>query len=342
MSDVGWSLPFDTATLPNGKHILTISGGLTAGNYATASAAFVVANWTSATSNPIRVNIDSPNAHSPVFSGTASFGGWIESNHDTTAKQLLATALPAGQTAEQDLAQALHMIFMQPSLPPFVSKQLIQHLVTSNPSPAYISRVAQVFEDNGAGVRGDLKAVVYAILSDPEARAGDTPGETDPSGFGHLREPVLFLANPLRGLNGAVSNSSGAANTATNLGQQLFYASSVFSFFSPLYNLNGLPAPEFQIYTTQTAAFRANVVNSVVYGGKLDSETTFNTRPFLEAASTPAALIGLINGLFFHGTMSNNLQSAITQALAPLKASADKVKAALYIALTSSEYQIVH
>ncbi|MBV9611956.1 MAG: DUF1800 family protein, partial [Acidobacteriaceae bacterium] len=222
-------------------------------------------------------------------------------------------------------------------------QQLIQHLVTSNPSPAYVSRVAQVFENNGAGVRGDLKAVVYAILRDPEARAGDTAGTAFSPTFGHLREPVLLVENLLRGLNGTVANNSGAANTAANLGQRLFYAPSVFSYFSPQYRAsNGLLGPEFQIYSTQTAASRADVVNSAVYGGQLDSGTKFNLAPYISAASNSTTLVTLINTIFFHGAMSNDLQNAIQQALAPLTAPGDKAAAALYVALTSGEYQVIH
>ncbi len=107
----------------------------------------------------------------------------VESLHDATRKQILGTTLPAGGSAESDLDQALHVIFLHPNLPPFVSQLLIQHLVTSNPSPAYIARVASVFEDNGSGVRGDLKAVIRAILTDPEARAADDRQRPEPREF---------------------------------------------------------------------------------------------------------------------------------------------------------------
>lgn len=266
----------------------------------------------------------------------------VESNHDMTAKTFLGVALPAGQTAEEDLANALHIIFMQPTLPPFVCQQLIQHLVTSNPSAAYVSRVSSVFENNGSGVRGDLKAVIYAILADPEARAADT-SDTGDASFGHMREPVLFVTNLLRGLNGAVTSTSTVANSATNLGQELFYAPSVFSYFAPSYRTSvGLVGPEFQIYSTQTAANRADTVYSAIYGGQLDAGTTFNISAFTAAATNNTNLINLINSVFFHDDMSASVQSAITQALVPLSAASDKAKAALYVALTSGEYQIIH
>jgi hypothetical protein len=107
-------------------------------------------------------------------------------NHDNTEKVLFnGTILPAGQTPAQDLSDALDNIFAHPNVGPFISKLLIQQLVTSNPTPAYVGRVAAKFNDNGSGVRGDLKAVVRAILLDPEARGNV---KTDPD-YGHLREP---------------------------------------------------------------------------------------------------------------------------------------------------------
>jgi uncharacterized protein (DUF1800 family) len=158
----------------------------------------------------------------------------VESNHDTGAKTILGTTVPKGQNGEKDLDDALHIIFMQPSLPPFICKQLIEHLVTSNPSPAYIGRISEVFASDASGVRGNLQSIIHAILTDPEARAADT-SDTDNASFGHMREPVLFVLNLLRALKGTVSNTSTVANPATNLGQQLFYAPSVFSYFSPSY-----------------------------------------------------------------------------------------------------------
>jgi len=266
----------------------------------------------------------------------------VETNHDTTTKTVLGNQIPAGQGAELDLADTLHVIFMQPSLPPFISKQLIEHLVTSNPTPAYIARVSETFMNNGSGVRGDLRAVVHAILTDPEARAGDTSDANDYS-FGHMREPVLFVLNLLRGLNGTISGTSAVANAATNLGQQLFYAPSVFSYFSPSYRTQvGLVGPEFQIYSTQTAANRADTVNSVIYGGQLDSGTKFDLSGFTAVAANNTNLITRINSVFFHDDMSSNLQNAILSALVPLTAASDKARAALYVALTSGEYQVIH
>ncbi len=115
-----------------------------------------------------------------------------EQYHDIGIKQILGTTLPAGQTARQDLDAALDLLFNHPNVGPFIGRQLIQRLVTSNPSPAYISRVAGAFNNNGQGVRGDMKAVIQAILLDPEAMKG---AQANPQVFGKVREPLLFITN---------------------------------------------------------------------------------------------------------------------------------------------------
>ena len=145
-----------------------------------------------------------PDGSNPPFQrsapATTTRVRWSPSSNgmNETAKTLLnGTTLPAGQTAEEDLAGALTNIFQHPNTPPFVCKQLIQHLVTSNPSPGYVSRVAAVFENDGNSVRGDMRAVLTAIFTDPEARAGDTAPLANE---GHLREPILWMTAVMRGL----------------------------------------------------------------------------------------------------------------------------------------------
>ena len=267
----------------------------------------------------------------------------VETNHDTTSKSIIGgVTVPAGQTAEQDLESVLDALMAQGTMSPFVSRQLIQHLVTSDPSPAYIERVSSVFLDNGSGVRGDMKAVLTAILTDPEARAGDDPGATPNPAFGHMREPVLFMANILRGLNATLGPSSAIYNNATNLGQELFYPASVFSYFSPLYRLeSGVPAPEFQIYSTQTATNRADIVNTILYGS-LDKSTTVNLTPFLPGGTDLSSMADYIDYVFLHEAMSNDLEQAAMSAASAATGAKAQVQAALYVVLTSSEYQIVH
>ncbi len=271
-----------------------------------------------------------------------------QSQHDVTEKMLPftypdgtvhTTTLPANQTALQDLEGALGALTANPNMAPFVSKQLIQHLVTSNPSSGYVSRIAGVFTSSG----GNLKSVVHAILTDEEARAGDSGLGSDPATFGHLCEPVLWVERLLKGLSGTVFDSSTVYNYTSALGQNLFYEPSVFSYFSPEYHAGPLLGPEFQLYTTQTAVSRANYTYDVIYNGKLDANTTFSISAYVTAATTStAALETAISNGFFHGQMSSALQKAIGNGLAGLTTPTTKAEAALYIALTSSEFQIIH
>jgi len=265
----------------------------------------------------------------------------VEANHDTTSKTIIGgVTIPAGQTAEQDLDSVLDALMAQNTMAPFVCKQLIQHLVTSNPSPAYIERVSNVFLDNGSGARGDMKSVIAAILTDPEARAGDDPGAAPNSNFGHMREPVLFMANLLRGLNATLGSSNAVYKYATNLGEDLFYPPTVFSYFSPLYMLeSGESAPEFQIYSEQTAANRADVVNTILYG-TLDKSTTIDLTPFLPSGSDVSSMVDYISYVFLHDAISNDLREAAISAASAATGAKAQAQAALYVVLTSSEYQI--
>ncbi len=159
---------------PDGSPVLDQSQSpvLTYDQNVVANMAKVLTGWTYPTAPGASPKPDNPQ----YFTGQMSA---VERNHDTTQKTIFGnTVIPAGQTAEQDLESLLDALMQQTTMAPFVSRQLIQHLVTSNPSPAYIQRVSNVFLNNGSGVRGDMKAVITAILTDPEARAGDDPNAT--------------------------------------------------------------------------------------------------------------------------------------------------------------------
>ncbi len=267
----------------------------------------------------------------------------VEANHDTGAKTIFGhIVIPAGQTAEQDLESVLDALMAQTTMAPFVSQQLIQHLVTSNPSPQYIERVSNVFLNDGAGVRGNLKAVIAAILRDTEARAGDVPSAMVNANFGHLREPILFMTNILRGLHATLGPRSAVFADAAQMGESLFHPPSVFSYFSPQYRIQGgLLGPEFQIYSTQTAADRADVVNSLLYSA-VDKGTAVDLAPFELRAGGTAGLLNYISYVFLHHSMSQALEQAATDAVNAAGASAEaRARAALYIVLTSGEYQII-
>jgi uncharacterized protein (DUF1800 family) len=262
----------------------------------------------------------------------------VESEHDTTAKSIFNNVtVPAGQTAEQDLDTVIAALMQQPTMAPFVSKQLIQHMVTSNPSTGYVYRVADVF----SGTQGNMQAVITAILTDPEARAGDDPNAPANPSFGHLREPILFMTDMVRGLNGTVTSANSLDNLTSELNQNLFNPPTVFSYFSPLNQVSaGLYGPEFQIYSTQTAADRADIVNTAIYG-KLDSTTTLNLTPFVQLAGNVNSLLNYIGYVFLHSGMSSSLQQAAAQAANAQTTPTAKAQAALYAVLTSSEYQVI-
>jgi uncharacterized protein (DUF1800 family) len=266
----------------------------------------------------------------------------VEAEHDTSAKTIFGgIQIPAGQTAEQDLESLLDALMAQPTMAPFVGRQLIQHLVTSNPSPAYIQRVASVFENDGAGVRGDMQAIITAVLTDPEARAGDESGAAPNPGFGHLREPVLFMANLLRGLNATLGAASTVYNDANLMGQDLFYEPSVFSYFSPLYRISsGQLAPEFQLYSTQAAAERADVVNAALYG-HLDKTTTVDLTPFASPGTDISAMIDYAGYIFLHTNTPPALYEQAAAAAGAATSPMARAQAILYLVLTSSDYQVI-
>ncbi|HTB10695.1 MAG TPA: DUF1800 domain-containing protein [Bryobacteraceae bacterium] len=278
--------------------------------------------------------------NNPAFYTGTMFS--VDAEHDKTAKTIFGNVtIPSGQTAEQDLDAVIAALMAQPTMAPFISQQLIQHLVTSNPSPGYITRISTVFSNDGTGVSGNLQAVITAILTDPEARAGDDDTISLSPTFGKMREPILFMTDALRGLNATVGATSTISNDASNMGENLFNAGSVFSYFSPQSKTeHGLFGPEFQIYSTQTAADRVNYVNSILYG---TGATGFkiNLAPFVSQAGDPATLLNYIGSIFLHSGMSSELQSAATTAIDAATTPTAKVQAALYVVLTSSEYQII-
>lgn len=300
-------------------------------------------------------------------------------NHDTGSKTLLnGVVVPANQSTTQDLNSALDNIFNHPNVGPFIGKQLIQHLVTSNPSPAYVQRVASVFNNNCAGLypenctsaRGDMKAVVRAILLDPEAR-GDA--KTAPN-YGKLREPIQYMNNVLRAFNAKsfdkTSTSDGvlASNSSTDfpstMDQPLFLPATVFSYYTPDYEVpgTGILGPAFGILSTSTTLRRANFVNSILYSGVTVTTGTNTNRPrgtSLDTAAFEAImantqvsdaqrisnLMDSLNSLLMHNTMSAQMRSSIITAISTIPTSdaafaRKRTQMAIYLVTTSSQYQV--
>jgi uncharacterized protein (DUF1800 family) len=242
---------------------------------------------------------------------------------------------------------ALDAVFQHPNMPPFVSKQLIQRLVTSNPSPAYVGRVAAKFADNGAGVRGDLKAVIAQILLDTEARS-DAALTT--STAGKLREPVTRLTAWARAF-GVTSPSNAWAigdtsNQASRLGQSAGRSQTVFNFFRPGYAPNsfaaaGLVAPEFQITNEQSVVGYINYMYGLVANGTGDVKADYTE---MQAKATDsAALVDDVNLLLAAGQLSSATVGSIRAAvdsvpITATNAAINRVGIAIVLTLAAPEF----
>src|SRR5579864_9345439 len=266
----------------------------------------------------------------------------FDNHHDTGAKLLLnGVTLPAGGTTQADLTAALQNIFNHPNVGPFIAKQLIQHLVTSNPSLAYVSRITAVFNDNGSGVRGDLKAVVNAIIMDSEARRGDDPTQVQPSD-GHLKEPVLFMMNLLRATN-ATSDGANLNNYASNMKQEPFESPTVFNFYPPDNVIAGttLLGPEFRVFNSTTAISRINFVNDLAFGN-VGSTTKTDISSYVALAPNPAELVDALSGVLTHGPLSDGARSTIITTVTNLTDNTKRAQTALYLIGSSSQFQVAH
>ena len=263
--------------------------------------------------------------------------------HDHGAKLLFGTVpMPAGQNIVQDRTMALNAIFNHPSLPANISRLLIQHLVTSNPSPAYIQRVATAFKDNGRGVRGDLQAVVTAILLDPEARAGDTtPAPND----GFLQDPLLFQLF----LSNALQNSPAdtqAVQYAAELGQNFWYPNSIFDFYPHQYVIPGttLNSPEFSLFNNLSALHRSQYVYGFVSEQQPGSGFYVSTSWHFTAFTNLPDLVDGLNHQLYHGQMSAAEQAAILSFCSPIMSQNPQqaYMDAIFLALNADSYNVSH
>jgi len=301
-------------------------------------------------------------SHNPAYFDGAMVA--VAANHDTSAQTLFGVTLAAGQTAEQELAGALHSILNHPNVAPFVSRQLIQHLVTGNPSAAYVARVAQAFQNSN----GDMKTVIRAILLDSEARAGDGPAvrfadlrqvtlleealprgprretATRADGFGHLREPVLYINALLRGLGATVTATNSLPAQGATLGQNGYYPPTVFNYFSPQYSFTeqtaagpvSVNAPEFQILSTSTALLRTGFVNTLAYGTL--GGVTLDWTPY--AGMTGEAVTQAIVQALLGGRFSSAAAATVTSGVSAQTTDKARAQAAVYLIATSSQYQV--
>jgi hypothetical protein len=285
--------------------------------------------------------------------------------HDVAAKTILGVTLNAGQSTQQDLKGALDTIFMHKNLPPFVARRMIQHLVTSNPSPLYVTNVANAFKTGaftskgvtfGDSTRGNMQALIAAVLLDPEARRGDDPATENPLD-GHLREPVLFTTNVLRAFHGTTDANNNIVYVALDMGGEfLFNSGSVFNFFSPLYNIpdadfttppaSPLSGPEFQIFTSASSLTRVNDIKGAFFNSSVDgSSTHIDLSAYASIAGNDGDLGTMVDAMnlqLLHGTMIGPMRQAILTAVSAVPSSdpMGRAQTAAYLIVSSSQYQI--
>ena len=305
-------------------------------------------------------------------------------NHDAGAKTLLngftipaCTSTNSAQNiacAQSDMTAVMNHLANHPNVGPFLGKQLIQHLVTSNPSPAYVERVARVFNNDCSGlypqgcsnVRGNLKLLIQAILLDPEAR-GDL--KTDPN-YGKLREPAQYITGFLRAFNvksfdklstsdGVLGGRSGTDFTGS-IDQPIYQPPTVFSYYQPAYEVPGtkIVGPAFGILSTTTTLRRANNINTLIFNGVSTNTSPVPANPDrprgtsidianLQAlAANPADVVNALDGLLLHGTMNPQMRTSIITAMNAIN-DADvatrhlkRARTAVYLVATSSQYDI--
>ncbi len=272
--------------------------------------------------------------------------------HDTGAKTIVTgRVLPAGQGAPQDLRDTIDTLINHPNTGPFLARRLIQRLVTSNPSPGYIYRVAQVYADNGRGQRGDLGAMARAILLDPEAR--DANIASLPS-FGKVKEPLLRVTALMRGLDAQLANNRLSFSDGDNVfGQRPLGAQSVFNFFRPDYvplgdlAAAGLVAPEMQITDDTTAIMVPNHLSTVTFSNVTDPQERIDESiPLLDISALtplwndPGRLIDELNVLLCAGSLSDASRTRLLQAANQLAGQTDAVhgvSSLIYLVATSPD-----
>jgi hypothetical protein len=278
-----------------------------------------------------------------------------EDYHDKGSKKLLAGfQLSSGQSQTAELGAAIDNIAFHPNVAPFIGKQLIQHLVTSNPSPAYVARISAVFA-SAANSPTQLFDVVRAILLDPEARGDSVDGAAQPN-YGKLREPVQFITNLLRAFSATSDgvlnslNIGGSSIGAADMGQDVFNAPSVFSFYPPTARVpaENVLGPQFALFSSLTSLRRANFSQRIIFSNipaaapNRPAGTSIDLSFWDPLANNPDRLIDALNQLMLHGVMSAEMRNSVKTAVESIPASnsRQRVRTAIYLIATSSQYQV--
>jgi uncharacterized protein (DUF1800 family) len=276
--------------------------------------------------------------------------------HETGAATFLGKTVPAGISGEESLQKALDIIFAHPNVAPFISRQLIQRLVTSNPSPAYVGRVTAAFNNDGTGVKGNLKAVVKAVLLDSEAR---NMANTKTPKFGKVREPMLRFTAWARAFNAtSTTDTWKIANTNNSgyaLGQAPLSSPSVFNFYRPGYvppnttiAAAGLVAPEFQIVNESSVVGYVNFMQAVITNKatRAVGDLFADYSQLLALGDNIALIMDAINLVFTANQLSDATMLLIRNALASmpsgtLVARSNRIYAALTLVLAAPEYIVL-
>jgi uncharacterized protein (DUF1800 family) len=275
--------------------------------------------------------------------------------HEPGPKNLLnGFVVPAGQTGLEDLNAAIDHLFNHQNVGPFIGKQLIQRLVKSNPSPAYVARVAAAFNNNGAGVRGDMKAVIKAILLDEEARS--CGWYNDPV-QGKLKEPIIRYTHFARAIGGFSEDGNfwnDGFDYNDDAGQHPMYSFSVFNFYWPDFQPigpignQGFYAPEFQVYNSRTSIGFVNFVNEWAVNETLlrtrgNTENIVHTHidDLLAHAEDTEILINELDILLTNGMLKDDTRQIITSIVDPMQDPFEKVKLTIYLMVISADYNIL-
>lgn len=304
--------------------------------------------------DPINGNVRIPAVNAVQRPLTANPADWLrpeqESQHSSQEKTFLGVTIPPGTGARDSLRIALDTLFSHPNVAPFFCKQMIQRLVTSNPSPGYVRRVAQVFENNGDGVRGDLAATFEAILLDEEANSSSTLADYR---FGKLREPVIRFIQFGRTFS-LVKDRSNAIfrDTSDLLSQSPFRAPSVFNFFSPGYTpplsvaaANNSVAPEFQIVEETSVASYVNFMVSTVDGrGFWLNGLQPDYSAILPLADEPSKLIDNLSLIVTAGQLYPDTKSTIIDAVRSMSSDEasrlQRIQCAVALVMCSTDYLV--
>ena len=272
--------------------------------------------------------------------------------HETGASSFIGISVPAGNTGDTSRKITLDGLFNHANTPPFVSKQLIQHMVTSNPSAAYVGRVSAVFANNGSGVRGDMQAVIRAILMDAEAR-DDT--QVNSTTFGKLREPVVRLTQWARAFNVTSPTNlwpfGNTASSSTRLGEGVGHAPSVFNWFRPGYTVPGgaiatagMVAPEFQVTNEPSLIAYINYMQTVISAGSGEAKADYSS--LMTLATDSQALLNELNLVLAANQISTATIASMKTALDTISTATgtgvlNRIYAAIVLVMAAPEYLVL-